>query len=391
MNPILPPLSRRQALAGFGAALAAGRTKLAFAGTQGSGPKLVIINVRGGLDGLSAVIPYGDANLAGLRGGLVPKNLVKIDNFFALDPSMPNLAAMFAAGEALAVHAVGPIQDTRSHFLGQDVLQAGTSTLQGGGWLNRALSLTGYSGPLQAGLALGPVVPPVLQGQVPVTGWCPDPFPASNSSIESLIQTDASNDAGIGAIMSIAFQDRDIFTAITQGNLSGSGFPLLAQAAGLCLASPYGPQAAVLQTDSVDTHYNQTGRMAPLLTELDQGLLALKTALGASWANTVVLTMTEFGRTAYENGTAGTDHGTGFAVFLAGGPVIGGRVVVNQGWPGLGQSQLYQQRDLNFTSWFQQVALSVLFGHMGIASSNQEFLFPGSTALGGPLQGLVSG
>ncbi len=390
-----PAISRRQALAGVAAGMALGRTKLAFAsGTAGSGPRLVVINVRGGLDGLAAVIPYGDSNLQGLRRALLPKRMLQLNNFFAFDPNLPNLFAMYAAGQALAVHAVGPIFDTRSHFVGQDYLQGGGTTLLSTGWLNRALSMIGYTGPLQPGMALGPVAPAVIHGNNPIAGWTGDPFPMTSGNLETVLQTDSSNDSSIGPVMSIAFQDRDVFTAILQGQKTSSSSNLvhLAQVAGYCLASPYGPAVAVLQTDSVDTHYEQSTRLPTMLSEIDQALLALKTSLGAAWANTVVLTMTEFGRTAYENGTTGTDHGTGFAVLLAGGAVAGGQVVVQNGWPGLGQSQLFQKRDLAPTCYFQQVAMAVLFDHMGISSSNQETLFPGSTALGlMPLSGLVNG
>jgi uncharacterized protein (DUF1501 family) len=333
-------------------------------------------------------------NLKTLRASLIPKKWLTLDNFFAFHPNLPNLFAMFANGEALAVHAVGPIVDTRSHFVGQDYLQGGGTTLLSTGWLNRALSMIGYTGPLQPGMSLGPVAPAVIHGSNPIAGWNGDPFPVTSGNLETVMQTDCSNDAAIGPVMSVAFQDRDVFTAILQGHKTSSTSTLvrLAEVAGYCLASPYGPAVAVLQTDSFDTHYQQNTRLPTALSELDQAIAGLKSALGTAWTNTVVLTMTEFGRTAYANGTSGTDHGTGFAVLLAGGAVAGGRVVVENGWPGLGKMQLFDGRDLAPTCQFQQVAMGVLFDHMGISSSNQEILFPGSTALGlTPLGGLVKG
>ena len=184
----------------------------------------------------------------------------------------------------------------------------------------------------------------------------------------------------------------DSFSAILSGLGGGQDTPLVhfAKVAGLCLASPYGPQVAVIETESVDTHYDQTSRLPALLQDIDNAMGALKTSLGSAWSNTVVLTMTEFGRTAYSNGTFGTDHGTGFAVFVAGGPVIGNRVVVNQGWPGLAQDQLYQMRDLAPTAEFRQVAMGVLMDHMGLSAASLQTVFPNSNGLA-PIGGLVSG
>jgi uncharacterized protein (DUF1501 family) len=163
----------------------------------------------------------------------------------------------------------------------------------------------------------------------------------------------------------------------------------LGWAAGELLASPTGPRVAAIQTDSFDTHADQVSLLNGMLTDLDNTLLALKTTLGSAWANTVVLTMTEFGRTAAYNGdSGGTDHGTGFAVFLAGGAVAGGKVVTT--WPGLGPWQLYQGRDLAATIDYRSIAMGVLQQHMGIAASEMQMIFPGATGIN-PLNGLVTG
>lgn len=390
-SPMHPGLTRRQALAGMAGALAIGHTRLAFGAGSGTGPLLIVINVLGGLDGLSAVVPYGDPSLVTLRNDLLPKSLFKIDGFFGLDPNLPNLAGMFSAGEALAVHAVGPIVDTRSHFIGQDFLQGGSTMLTTDGWLNRLLPLLGYSGTLQAGLALGPSAPLAIRGSAPTAGWASNAFPGNNQNLLTLIQTAASNDAALSAAMGVAFQDLSVFSAILKGlgqNNKDSNLVHLAKVAGACLAWPQGPQVAVIETDSVDTHYDQATRLPALLQDLDNAFAAIKTTMGSAWSNTVVLTMTEFGRTAYANGTFGTDHGTGFAVFLAGGPVIGNRVVVDGTWPYLNAP--YQGRDLGFTADFRRVAMSVLVDHMGVSAANLQAVFPDSSNLV-PLAGLVSG
>ncbi len=385
-------LSRRQVLAGLAAgSLAFGPARLALAST-GSPARLVIINVKGGLDGLAAVIPYGDPYLSGLRAGLLPSSMIAVNNFFALDPHLKNLGALFGAGQALAVHAVAPIVETRSHFLGQDFLQGGATTLGASGWVNRTVGLLGASSAVQAGLALGASLPITMAGSSPVASWAPDVWTATPSSFANVLQTDCSNDPEIGPVFNTALSDRNFFSAVLSGKSLSKSSALVsaAQVAGYCLASPYGPSVAVIETESFDTHAQQNQGLPPLLADLDAAIGALQTTLGAAWSSTVVMTMTEFGRTAYENGTSGTDHGTGFVVFLAGGPVIGGQVIVEGGWIPL--NNLFQGRDVWGTCDFRQIAMSVLFDHLGISSSNQETIFPGSTAAGlVPLSGLVSG
>jgi uncharacterized protein (DUF1501 family) len=209
--------------------------------------------------------------------------------------------------------------------------------------------------------------------------------------MQSVIQTASSNDADLSAAYTIAYQDIGVFdTILKNAGLGGGDTNLvhLAKVAGLCVAASNGPQVAVIESESVDTHYDQLGRQPALFLDIDNAFAALKQALGGAWANTVVMTITEFGRTAYENGTQGTDHGTGFAVFLAGGAVAGNQVVVNKAWPGLGQSQLYQGRDLAPTCDFRQVAMSVLADHMGLSSAALQTVFPNNGGLT-PLQGLV--
>jgi len=393
-------LTRRAALSAFGATAFLGHAApaLAFgntadvARTSASDPRLIILNLRGGLDGLSAVVPYGDPNLIGLRASLLPKTLLKIDGFYATDPGLPNFHAMVTAGEGLVVHAVGPCAFTRSHFQGQDYLQSGTPALLNNGWLNRVLSLLPQNGSLQLGLAVSPTTPLVIRGATQVAGWSTDTHAQINTNLSTLVQTETSGDGIIGEPTQVALQDRAIFNAIFAQQTppaSSSRFIYLAGVAGTCLASSYGPRIAVLETDSVDTHYDQTAHLASAFSDIDGALAVLKTTLGSAWANTVVLTMTEFGRTAYANGSFGTDHGTGFAVLLAGGAVAGGRVVAN--WPGLAMPQLFQNRDLYPTTDFRAVALGILEDHLKIAASQQEFIFPGSTGLVTPLAGLVYG
>ncbi len=394
-------LKRRSALLGLGAAFALGRQSLAFAGAP-SNARLVVINLRGGLDGLSAVAPYGDRNLSILRAPLMAGpvgtsgGMIYLGGFFGLHPAMPNLGALYQAGQALMVHAVGNCgTSTRSHFEGQDYLQGGAPELLTDGWLNRVVGMMpAPSGNIQTGIAINQTTPLLIRGPTVVAGWAPDhfkqPSPGTAANILALNQ----NDPVLGPALQVGFTDRGTLNQVLkQGAATPSSLPPLAKlgwAAGELLASPTGPRVAALETDSYDTHANQAAELNIKLDELDKTFLALKTTLGSAWASTVVLTMTEFGRTAYANSGigGGTDHGTAFAMLLAGGAVAGGKVVTT--WPGLGPSQLYQGRDLAPTVDFRSVVMGVLEGHMGLPASAMATIFPGAagiSAVGGLVRG----
>ena len=382
-----PRVTRRATLGGLSAAVALGRSSVSF----GAGPadaRLVVLNIRGGLDGLATIIPYGDPSLAGLRGGLVPTGMQKVDSFFALHPSLVNFGAMMAARQGLAIHAVGPTVATRSHFDGQDFLQSGAGQVLSSGWLSRAIALSAAPA---AGLSVAAEVPLLMRGPVFAAGYAPEPFAQMRSTLAQQMLALTASDPAIGPAVAAALTDRALFDQVlnTNANTQAGDLVTLATIAGSLLSAPTGPRVVSLETDSVDTHDSQNSRLAPLLTTIDAALGALKSSLGSAWANTVVLTMTEFGRTAYQNGTQGTDHGTGFAVLLAGGAVAGGRVVTVR-WPGLTTAQLFGGRDLAPTVDFRAIAMGVLSGHMGLPLSSQASIFPGSAGIV-PLTGLVTG
>ena len=386
------PLTRRAALLGLATAGVLGRTRIAFAGNaQGapSAPRLVVINTMGGLDGLAAVAPYGDPNLAKLRPSILlppvgtPGGMLDMGGFYGLHPSLVNLHAMYQAGEALAVHAVGMPGGIRSHFTGQDYLQSGAPELLTSGWLDRAASFLG--GPTQSGLAQSVMVdsqsPLILRGSYKSASWAPSAYPVSPASLACRVVQMSSADPLLGPAFSTGLSNRTwIDATLAAAPIPQSASPLvtLASAAGDMLAANGGPTVAAIATNSFDTHDNQLARLTSGLSDLDNALLALKTTLGAAWANTVVLTMTEFGRTAYCNG-GGTDHGTAFAVFLAGGAVAGGKVVAT--WPGLSPTNLFQGRDLAPTVDFRAVAATILQEHMGLSASALAAVFPGAGAL----------
>jgi uncharacterized protein (DUF1501 family) len=389
-------LGRRGLLLGLGASLAVGRPAAALAGTAGI-PRLVVINTRGGLDGLSLVAPYGDRNLAPLRAQIMapavgtPGGMFDLGGFFGLHPAMPNLYAMYQAGQAAMVHAVGNILITRSHFDGQDCLQSGAPELLTSGWLNRAMSAVPAAAGMESVISMASCQPLITQGANVTAGWSPGSLGTSSaqfvSSLTQLLQTDPL----LGPAYRDGYQDRAVFNALlkTAPLPAGlSGLQELAWAAGDFLASSSGPSIAAIQTDSFDTHCYQVSRMNTGLANLDGALLCLKTALGAAWANTVVMTLTEFGRTAAANGNAscGTDHGTAFAVILAGGAVAGGRVIAS--WPGLAAGQLYQGRDLAPTVDVRSIAAGILQQHMGMPAAAVQSIFPGDAVA--PMNGLVT-
>jgi len=389
-------INRRSLMLGMGAALAAGRPSIALAAGT-SAARLVVLNLRGGLDGLSLVAPYGDPCLAPLRAQIMapavgkPGGMFDLGGFYGLHPAMPNLYAMYRAGEAAFVHAVGNIALTRSHFEGQDYLQSGAPELLTTGWLNRVMGMVpGVSG-MQSGISLASCEPLIVQGATVTAGWAPDSFPEASPEFISNLSKLLSGDSLLAPAYAAGYADRASFNSLLQSGPMASNltpFQQLAWAAGDFLASPQGPRIATIQSDSFDTHVSQVSRLNTGLAELDGALLLLKQSLGSVWANTVVMTITEFGRTAYANGdsTCGTDHGTAFAVILAGGAVSGGRVVAN--WPGLSSSQLYEGRDLAPTTDVRSIAMGVLEAHLGLSAKSMKTVFPGVDVA--PLTGLVT-
>lgn len=433
-------LTRRATLLGLSLTATLGNVRFALADAPGQ-KRFIVVLQRGAMDGMSALVPYGDANLASLRPDLIPPapgqpgGMFDLGGFYGLSPNFPNLAAMYQSGELLPFHAVAGPYRTRSHFEAQDLLQLGTD--QSGitsGWLNRVLAeLPQNNGPL--GLNVGIGTPLLLQGPVRIASYAPEHFaepspdlmariaalnaqdPLLSQAIAEGVQaasfdksvigsaapvpaapaaTDAMSVPGSGAGMSqnggaamaaggnIMSDDR----ARVPGDVpkTPGGFPALATQVGQLLAAEGGPRLAVFQLEGWDTHGNQVNGLKKPMTGLDAGLLNLKTALGPAWAQSCVLVITEFGRTARMNGTRGTDHGTAAAAFALGGAVKGGRVVAT--WPGLGDSQLFQSRDLAPTLDIRAVAKGALAQHLGLSHAALARVFPGSGDAS-PLSGII--
>ncbi len=395
-------LTRRATLLGLAAAATMGGTTLALADAPGE-RRFVVVILRGALDGMSAVVPYGDPDLMGLRGGLVPKRpgqeggLLDLGGFFGLHPAMPNLHAMYAAGDLLPIHAVSNGTGTRSHFVAQDRLELG-SLKDGGitsGWLNRAAGLLGR--PAQDGqrpgsetaLAVGSSLPLLLRGPAPVGTWMPPGGGKIDPSFYVELAALHASDPTTGPAIAVALRERGFSAEALAGMapLPNQGaFSSLCAAGGRLLAAPTGPRLAALEVGGWDTHAHQANRLPPVLKTLDDGLAGLKDGLGEQWKQTVVLVVTEFGRTVRVNGTQGTDHGTASVAFVLGGRVAGGRV--GGTWPGLKQAHLFENRDLTPTADLRGVAKGLLAQQFGLDSAALNAVFPDSATIA-PMRGLL--
>ena len=388
--------TRRQALIGFGSVCYFGMRSQAQAAPSAS-PRLVVINMTGGVDGLSIVAPYGDPYLAKLRAPIMDTavgttgGMFDLGGFYGLHPSMPHFRSLFVNGQALAVHAVGNVAYTRSHFDGQDILQAGSTTLRDNGWLNRVASLIPGTGAMQSSMAMSPTVPLLLQGAAPVAGWMPGLLGGIPSATLAAATAQIARDPVLGPAMAVALGDYNTVCAIrTQGGNAPAGLGPVASVAhyaAIALAAPSGPSIASFESGNVDTHGNQMSTLKSSLTDLDNAFDVLRTTLGAAWSSTVVVTITEFGRKAASNASGGTDHGTGFAMLLAGGAVAGGRVVAT--WPGLSPNALYQGQDLQPTVDVRSVLTGILTQHMRLPMSAMATIFPAAGGIS-PLRGLVT-
>jgi uncharacterized protein (DUF1501 family) len=399
-------LSRRALLgAAFTTFAAASIPKVASA-AGARDPRLVVIILRGALDGLSAAAPIGDPSYADLHGELAlawdgPNPALRLDSFFGLNPAMVNFARLYDSRQALVVHAAATNYRERSHFDGQDVLESGRSRpgLTESGWLNRAVAAL-PSGDRAAGeraLAVGYVAPLVMRGPAPILGWAPSALVAPSDDFTNRVlnlYTHADPvlahalQEGLDADRMATMQGMD---GVKPGGDAIKQMKSAATGAARLMAADDGPRIGALATDGWDTHAGEggaTGRLAQLLGGLDAMIGAFETEFGPRWKDTVVVAITEFGRTAHINGTVGTDHGTGTVAFLAGGAVAGGRVVAD--WPGLKATELYEGRDLAATTDLRAVLKGVLGDHLGLSAAVlAKNVFPDTLGVA-PMKGLIA-
>ncbi len=380
MNQIM--LTRRSALLGLTAAFTLGRVSLAL-GAAPTENRFVVILLRGALDGMSAVQPYGDPAFASLRQELAlggpgtPDGVLDLGGFYGLHPSLKNVHDMYAAGQATIIHAVAGHYRSRSHFEAQDYLESGADQRLSSGWLNRAVATMPAQPGQDIALTLGLSAPLMLRGPAPVEAWAPEHFgQAPGEDFYARLARLSAHDAMLGPVLAEGLKQRGISPDMANGGPKQAQDIKLAAAAGQLLARPNGPRVAVLEMEGWDTHAAQLPRLKNQLKQLDDALGALKTGLGDAWARSAVLVVTEFGRTARINGTNGTDHGTGGVAFVLGGAVAGGRVRAD--WPGLGRGRLFEDRDLMPSADVRSVAKGLLAGHLHLGPAALAQAFPQS-------------
>ena len=372
----------RFAAAGAGAILVG--PHIAFASVPGD-RRFVFIIQRGAADGLNIVIPYGDPDYAGLRRELAidAATAIKLDGHFALNPAMAEAGKMYAAGQALFVHATASPYRDRSHFDGQNVLETGGDApyAQRDGWMNRLVALMPRT--REEAIAFAPTVPPALRGSADVTSFAPSSLPQPTDDLLARVGRLYQTDPQLHGLWDAALSAR----GMASGENAGQKPEDLGRLAASFLAKPDGPRIAMLETGGWDTHSGQTYRLTAQLKALDTMVAALRDNLGPVWEQTVVLVATEFGRTAAANGTGGTDHGTASAAMLFGGAVRGGRVIAD--WPGLSQLSLYEARDLKPTIRLDAVIAGAAAESFGIEPDRiARALFP-TASNGRPMEGLI--
>ena len=367
------------------------------AGAQGK--KLVVIFQRGAADGLNVVVPHAEPNYYAMRPTIAiqQKDVLDLDGFFGLHPAMASFKPLYDQGHLAIVHAAGSPDSSRSHFDAQDYMESGTPGVKvtQDGWLNRALQVAPVAGKATAfrAVALGSQVPRTLQGKLPaiavsnladfsVGGKGPQTSPISNA-FQAMY--DESTDAMLHGTGQETFEAVKMLKAANPAKYqpaNGAVYPSgafgnnLKQIAQLMKAN-LGVEAAFSDIGGWDTHQNQgaaSGQLANRLKEFADAIAAFWKDMGADAENVTLVTMSEFGRTARQNGTGGTDHGHANAMFVLGGGVRGGKVYGK--WPGLANEQLNEGRDLAVTTDFRNVLGEAAYKTLG--AKNLDVVFPGA-------------
>lgn len=375
-------LSRRQfvKMAGSGLALLSFpiSSSLAYekSTTAANNPKIIWLMLRGALDSLHTIVPTFDPQLKHYRPTLstsFKSALLPLDKGFALHPALSNMHHWYQEKSLLPIVAVSSGYQQRSHFDGQDFLESGKAEIDhDSGWLARALDQRG-----KRALAISRSIPISLRSSDQVRTWYPSKLKSADTNIYAQLSNLYQSDTLLNESLERGLTVRDLLDKKQSKKRQGKFIDLTKACANLLTNQHENIDCAMLEFGGWDTHSNQSNRLERNLNELDQGLSELKEGLGKEWQNTVIIIGTEFGRTVKENGTGGTDHGTGSALFLAGGAVQGGRVLGD--WPGLETSQLFEQRDLMPTSNSYSWISNVLANHWQIPESALQHVFPNIT------------
>jgi uncharacterized protein (DUF1501 family) len=373
----------------------------AWAGAAEGGPRrLIVILLRGAVDGLSVVIPYAEEAYYRERSSIAiappgkPDGALALDGHFALHPALAGLMPLWENRELAFVHAAGSPDPTRSHFDAQLYLENGTpgqSTTRDG-WMNRLLlALPGPRGATDA-ISVGPTLPRILTGKaavatLPLGPGGARPLPIDQPEVGAAFDRLYSGEDEVGRSYREGRAARaQLITALTteqqiadNGAPPPAGFPGQAARLAALIRRQSGIRLVALGLGGWDTHVNQgnhTGQLAQHLRPLGQGLAALARGAGEAWRDTVVVVLSEFGRTIRENGNGGTDHGHGNVIWLLGGAINGSRIYSD--WPGLAPAQLYQRRDLAVTTDFRSVLAAILERHMRLTDLQLDAVLPGA-------------
>ena len=374
-------------------------TRAAWAGAAaGSNNKrLVVIFQRGAADGLNIVVPHAEPSYYAMRPSInIPRQqVIDLNGFFGLHPSLAPLKPLWDQRQLAIVHAAGSPDTTRSHFDAQDYMESGTPGVKitSDGWLNRTLQseLAAGHSPFR-GIALGTSLPRILAGKAPavavsnvngfsIAGGNPAAAPLGNTfeamyaeSVDSVLHSTGRET--FEAVKMLKSADPQRYTPAPGANYPPGRFGDALRQTAQLIKSNLGVQIAFTDIGGWDHHVNEgatEGQLATVLRDFSQSIAAFWTDLGSITADTVLVTMSEFGRTARENGNRGTDHGHANVMFVLGGPVRGGRVYGR--WPGLDPSQLNEGRDLALTTDFRRVLGEAVSRHLG--NTNLTSVFPG--------------
>jgi uncharacterized protein (DUF1501 family) len=382
------------AMAGIGSAPAWLARAASAAGDQGRKKVLVAIFQRGAADGLNVVVPFGDPNYYALRPSIaIPKtDVIDLDGFFGLHPSLKALKPVWDSKQLAIVEAVGSPDPTRSHFDAQDYMETGTPGLKAtrDGWLNRAVGTKpAASSPVRA-VAMGTALPRTLRGPNPAVAvsdlgefqikdtQSATTFEGMYSSTLDKVLKGTGRDT-FDAVKTLQAIQKQSYTPANGARYTNGRFGRSMQQIARLVKADVGLEVAFADMGGWDTHVNEVGAqstqgpLANLLTEFGTNLSAFYQDLGDRMEDVLVVTMSEFGRTARENGNRGTDHGHANVMLVMGSGVKGGKVYGD--WPGLEREQLYEGRDLALTTDFRDVLAEVSAKHLG--AKDPERIFPG--------------
>ena len=362
--------------------------------------RLVVIFLRGAIDGLNIVVPHQDTDYYGARPTVAvaypqeTDGAIDLDGFFGLNPDLQALMPLWEQKTLAFVHACGSPDETRSHFDAQDYMESGTPGVKStsDGWMNRLLANLPHEQPTQA-VNVGSTTPRILKGAMQVANLSPGKssinrlpvdLPAFSKAFDLMYDDDdpvsQAYQEGIKARRIILDDLKQEMDYSSRGASLADNFVDDAIEVAKLMQGDAKTQLAFMEVGGWDTHINEKSVLKRYLPSLGKGLAALVKELGDSYSETTIIVISEFGRTVKENGNEGTDHGHGNVMWLLGGKIRGGEVYGE--WKGLSESDLYEQRDLAITTDFREPIASILTQQMSLDASKIAKIFPGYQPVG---------